>query len=312
MSNFLKYMHVEKVDSPECDGLLNNNNCIISTKLDGTNSCIWYDNEKEELCAGSRNRQLSAEADNAGFYAWTHSDNKEAIALKSFLQNHSQYIVYGEWLGQIDGKFVGSIKYYNPSALGKIWIFDVYDKEIKEYLPDSEWRPMLTSYGLDDYFVKILAELDHPTIEEIQEIAKNNKFLLDNNDFIGEGVVIRVPRWRNKYGHQVYGKLVLDEYKANKARKKKNDIADPEQYVIDNFVTDAEISKAIAKGCLQFKVDMFDKKDGRQVGFLLSTIWRDAVLAEVATWTKKLKNPTINFQLLKVKADEKVKEYIGL
>ena len=66
MINYSKYQHIERLGSAEVDGILDGV-CHIFPKLDGTNSQLWWDNG---LKAGSRNRELSVESDNAGFYNW--------------------------------------------------------------------------------------------------------------------------------------------------------------------------------------------------------------------------------------------------
>lgn len=310
MAGFKKFLHVERLSTPECEGILNNPVVFVTSKMDGSCASVWWDNENERIACGSRTRELTAEKDNAGFYAWVHGHNEEAVLLREFVTLHPHLVIYGEWMGH--SKFIGSIKDYEPEVLGQMWIFDVYNTTLGRYLSDDEWRPLLAEYGLSIWFTYLLDVIDHPTMEDIERIAQNNNFMLYNAPHKGEGVVVKAKNWINKYGEVAYGKLVLDEYKASKARKKKNDITNPEEYVVENYVTDAEISKSIAKGCALFEVDTFDKKDGRQIGFLLSTVWRDAVLAETGNWVKKLKNPIIDFNLLKIKTDEKIKNYIGL
>lgn len=305
MSNFLKYQHVERIGSIDTEGILQNHRVIITPKIDATNASIWVDNQGNIAC-GSRTRQLSAEKDNAGFYAWVNSENLEAARIRNFLYQNPGLRIYGEFTGM--SKFVGAIKDYNSDALGQLWIFDVMD-ENETYLDDEEWRDMLSKYQLDEWCVPILAILDCPTLDDIQEIAMNNKFLLDNANHAGEGVVIRAPGWLNKYGRQQYAKLVLDEYKqVQKAPKKKANIENVEQCIIDNYLTDAEISKTLAKCELNFDTP-FDNHCGAHIGFLLNTCWNDSIIEEIKNILKKLKNPTIDFRVLRNLSDNKIKEY---
>ena len=60
-------------------------------------------------------------------------------------------------------KLIGSFKGYDKRALGTLFIYDVLDEEAGGYLPEPTWREELAKAGLEPYFVKLLAVLDHPT-----------------------------------------------------------------------------------------------------------------------------------------------------
>ena len=63
---FKKYQHVERFGTIETAGI-ENGMCYVFPKIDGTNASLWWD---DGLKAGSRNRELSLNYDNAGFIAW--------------------------------------------------------------------------------------------------------------------------------------------------------------------------------------------------------------------------------------------------
>lgn len=308
MSSFKAYQHVCRFGTEDTEGILQNPVVYITCKLDGTNSSVWYDIDTDTICCGSRTRELNSEKDNAGFYNWMESDNREPHLIRNFLLNYPNLRLYGEWLGT--SKFVGAIKDYNHDALGFLYIFDVYDNDTQTFLDDMQWRKLLADNGLEEFCIPILAVLEYPVLEDIEKIAKTNKFLLDNANHCGEGVVVRAPGWRNKYGREQYAKFVLDEYKQfQKAPKKKETVENPEQWIIENYCTEAEISKAMAKVALTCGTDTFDPKAGKQVGMLLNMVWREAILEEAASWLKKLKNPIIDFSILDNLCKNKVREY---
>ena len=195
-----------------------------------------------------------------------------------------------------------------------MYIFDVFNTETGLYLADQEWRPMLAEYDLEPYFVELLAVLDHPTYEEIVEIAKTNKFLLDNDERPGEGVVCKAPAYRNQWGHQVYGKIVLEEYKQRQGMpKKKNPVVREglESEIVDYWVTDAELAKAREKVCVALEVDTFDTKNGKFIGMYLEMAWRD-LLEEMHAICKQNHSPIIDFRLLRNACNIKARKYIGL
>ena len=67
MSEFKKYMHIERFGTDEVQGI-ELGDCYVFPKLDGTNASLWSEDGK--IQAGSRKRHLSIDADNAGFFEW--------------------------------------------------------------------------------------------------------------------------------------------------------------------------------------------------------------------------------------------------
>ena len=276
MSSYKSYTHVERLSSPECEGLLENDHVVVTAKIDGTNACVYWDANLKKVGAGSRTRPLTLEKDNADFYAWVRSSHEEAVALRRFVTDNPQYIVYGEWLGS--SKFIGSIKTYDSSALGHLYIFDVYDIRIQQYLYEASWREMLSLYNLDPWYVEVLGVLNHPSYDDIVELAENNKFLLTNAENKGEGVVCKAQGWRNKYGRQVYGKVVLAEFHEHKkqARKKANIQAENiEKDIVDYFVTESELAKAKEKTAVYFGEDF--RIEGKYMGYYLNQVFNDVI-----------------------------------
>ncbi len=66
---------------------------VITEKIDGTNASILVPKDGGPLLAGSRNRWITPEADNAGFAKWV-SANQEALREGLGFGHH-----YGEWWG---------------------------------------------------------------------------------------------------------------------------------------------------------------------------------------------------------------------
>lgn len=307
MTTFKPFIHVERLGKEEVEGILNGT-CYITPKMDGTNANVWLDNEGN-VCAGSRTRQLSVTKDNAGFYEFIHSEAEEARKLSEFVIKYPHIIVYGEWKC---GK-VGAIKDYNPHAKDIMFVFDMYDAKEERYLNYDEIRSLCHFHGLGDYLVPLLACVNSPTIEQLQEIADNNKYMLEEANHAGEGIVIRNYDFRNKYGHYEVAKLVREEYIQNKKKPKQTmQPGEVEASIAEIYVTDAELSKAVAKTIAFFEADTFNKKQGKMIGFYLNTIMRDAVLAEITDIVKKFKNPTIDFRALQGLVYQKARDYINL
>lgn len=309
MTVWEKFTHICRIGSSDTDGILDNSECYISAKLDGTNASIFFDGTK--IQCGSRNRILKEDKDNAGFWRWCHSDETEATRLRDFCKNHPNLIVYGEWMGTT--KFVGTIKSYNPEALNHMWIFDVYDYDDDRYLSDDEWRPLLALYDLDEWFVQLFGVYDYPTMETLRTVANNNKFLLNNSPVVGEGIVIKVPGWKNCYGNHCYAKLVREDYKIEKAKPQKQTYApgEIEKMIVDEYLSDTELAKNVSKTCIWAEVEEFDKKNGKMIGFFINLCLNESILDECKDWVKKYKNPNIDFKKLATFSAQKARGYLG-
>lgn len=305
MAAYLRYTHVERLTSEEAAGLLDNPSVYVTAKVDGTNGCVWWDDETDSMGVGSRNRVLTADDDNGDFLRWSRSDAEEVQLLEKWCQTHPRTVVYGEWMGL--HTFMGAFKAYDRRALGTFIIFDVWDEDAQAYLPEERWREELAAFGLEPYFVKLFGVLDHPSMDEVAKMAQANDFLLEGTGLVGEGVVCKVPGWTNQWGRPVYGKLVLDEFK--KQAKPRVENAPVEPQIVDAYVTDSEIEKTMAKVCARFKVETFDGSDRRMMGMLDSLCWRD-LLDECPNWVKRFKKPTVNFGQLSGLMSKRLKAYV--
>ena len=304
---FVKYLHVERLDNPNVEGILSGT-CRIEPKVDGSNASVWIRDGK--ICCGSRNRELSEEKDNASFYSWMLSDNEEPKFIYDLLNDHPDLRLYGEWTGLTS--FVGSIKDYNPEAKAHFYIFDVVNLD-EEFIPKETWEPVLIDYKLEPWIIPTLATIENPTIEDIEKIANENIYLLDNANHAGEGVVIKNEDYKNYKGEYAVAKFVLDEYKQNKKRFKAGHIpGNIEQEIVERWVTNAELSKSVNKVLTLMNKQEFDNTNAQMVGMMINFVWNDLLEENILDICKRFKNPTIDFAALKALCQTKARKYIGL
>ena len=164
---FVKYQHLERFGTTEVERI-ELGECYVFPKIDGTNSSVWIENG--EIKAGSRNRELSLEKDNAGFYEWVLKQEN----IKNFLCENPNLRLFGEWL------VPHSLKTYRENAWRNFYVFDVAEVKSKEdllhegddhliYKHYNFYQPILEKYGINyipqisiiqkgdyDYFVKQL------------------------------------------------------------------------------------------------------------------------------------------------------------
>lgn len=282
---FKKYQHIERFGTDEVDGI-EIGKCYIFPKIDGTNSSVWINNG--ELKAGSRNRELTLEKDNAGFYAWVLS-NKEMFM--PYFEKHPTHRLYGEWL------VPHTLKNYRDSAWRNFYIFDVAtdgENDTVEYLPYDIYKEFLEEFNLE-YIVpqKIIT---NPTIDDLNWELEQNHYLMAKSDDVGEGIVIKNYDFYNKYSRQTWAKIVRSEFKERHYKtmgvpEKVTKLIEEE--IAQEFVTTALVEKEKSK--IENECGGWSSK---YIARLLSVIYYSIVSEDMWHILKKYKNPKIDFKLL--------------
>jgi len=293
---FRKYQHIERYGTDEVEGI-EDGICVVFPKIDGTNSSVWLGDDGE-IKAGSRRRELTLEKDNHGFYAYVLQDER----LKNYLKKHPSHRLYGEFL------VPHTLKTYRDDAWRKFYIFDVveeYEDGSFRYLPYNEYKPLLEEFGLD--YIPPIAILKNPTYENFIKLLDKTDFLIKDGAGPGEGIVIKNYDYRNKYGRQIWAKIVRSEFKekfhkimgAPEVKTKKV----VEERIIDDFVTEAFIEKEYAK--------IVNEKGGwrsEYVPMFFNKLFYTLIKEEMWNIVKKYKRPKIDFRRLYVMITLKVKE----
>jgi len=286
---FKSYIHVEKYGNDEVQGI-ELGKCYIFPKLDGTNASVWYDGEVK---AGSRKRELSADADNAGFYHWaTKNDN-----LAAFFKDYPDLRLYGEWLCP------HSLKTYRNDAWRRFYIFDVQQKDDNKYIHFDDYKDNVLSHNLD--IIEPISIFTNATYDSLICELEKNIFLIEDGKGVGEGIVIKNYDYQNKFGRNNWAKIVTNEFKEKHTREmgapeKENKMV--EQAICDEFVTKSLVDKVYAK-----IVNEMEGWNSKYIPRLLSTVYYDLINEEMWNITKKHKNPTINFRTLATITTLKIK-----
>lgn len=317
-TGFRKYDHVQRLGHPEVQGLTDGL-VHVFPKIDGTNAPIWFEDDK--VRAGSRNRELSLEADNAGFFRWLSDDKDPAAqALNSFARIYPDCIFYGEWL------VPHTLKTYREEAWRRFYLFDVYDRYKDRYLSYDEYTTLV---GDKIDVIPPLCTFENPSDEQLQELVAQNKYLIEDGQGLGEGIVIKNYLWRNKFGRQPWAKIVRNEFTEKNHKEfgppKKTGEKQVEREIAEHFVTLALVEKTRAKVLNDLanaqNVTLYDTSDtplsvifsdatymeakafeemnrAKVIPQLLGRVFYDLIGEEMWAILKKFKNPTIDFKLL--------------
>lgn len=293
---FRKYQHIERFGTDEVDGI-EFGKCYIFYKIDGTNASVWLDKEGK-VKAGSRNRELTLENDNAGFYNAIINDER----IINYLNTHPSHRLFGEWL------VPHTLKTYRQDAWRKFYIFDVcLDKEDGlEYIPYDIYKPLLEEFNLN--YIPPLAIITNPTYESlIKCLEKTGQFLIEDGKGIGEGIVIKNYDFYNKYKRQTWAKIVANEFK----EKHHKEMGCPEiktekmieEKIVDDFCTESFIEKEYTKIVIEQ-----NGWQSKYIPMLLGRVFSELIKEESWNIVKKYKNPKIDYKTLNALVIRKIKE----
>lgn len=290
---FSKYQHIERFGTEEVEGI-ECGTCYVFPKIDGTNASVWMDEGK--LCAGSRNRELSEERDNANFF----KSIKEDLAIIAYLQKHPTHRLFGEWL------VPHTLKTYRKDAWNHLYIFDVcVDKEDGglEYIPYEVYKPLLEEF--DIAFLPPIAIVKNGNLESFSKFLDKNTFLIEQGSGVGEGIVIKNYDFYNKYKRQVWAKIVTNEFR----EKHYTEMGAPllenktvEDQIAEDFITSSFVDKEYAK--------IASEKEGwrsQYIPMLLGKVFYCLVNEEIWNILRRYNNPIINFKRLNIATINQIK-----
>ena len=290
---FVKYPHLERLGTSEVEGI-ENGVCHVFPKLDGTNASLWFDVEANQLQAGSRNRQLSLESDNAGFYSWALKQENHLL----FASSYPDFILYGEWL------VPHSLTTYHEDAWRKFYIFDVFDRKAQKVIAYEEYKPFLEAHKLE--YLTPIAIVRNGVTDHFLGCLERNNHLIKDGQGIGEGVVVKNYNWTNKFGRVIWAKLITNAFKVEHHKAMSASIVGGvvlEETIVTDFVTQHLVDKTVAKITLEN-----DGWSGKLIPKLLGLVWYDLINEEIWEILKKHKNPKIDFATLNRFVVMRVKE----
>lgn len=168
-----------------------------------------------------------------GFYDWVQTTIKP---MKDELI--STYTYFGEW------SCPHKIK-YKEENINKFFLFSIWDDIRKEYLSDDIVIFEAKRLGLNT--VPYLYYGKYISFEHIMSFVGKSDLTLDKDD--GEGVVVKNVSYKDKYGRQIFVKLVSDKFSEVQKQKKPSNpnINTKEIEAVKSFITKARVEKLIYK-----------------------------------------------------------------
>lgn len=280
---FKKYPKIHRLGKEETDGILEGV-VHIEEKIDGANVSIWCDDG--ELQFGTRNQRIT-EGFN-GFVDWV----KSHPTLPTLFERYPHLRLYGEWL-------VKHTIAYKETSYKQFYLFDVTSRteetDSDEEAREEFWSKMAVHQLAKDFDLKTPeyhGEFHNPEVSAIMEFV--GKSTLGER---GEGVVLKNPLFRDKFGNHNYAKIVTESFKEDNGvvfgGNNKHSDSYSEMYVVNKYMTLARIEKIMNK--LQPIIDK--KLDLEHIPRISNTAYHDMLTEEI--WEIAGKVQTINFATLK-------------
>jgi len=289
---FERYQHVTQLDFDETQGIEVGLTHIFP-KLDGTNGSVWMSDDGD-IMAGSRNRTLSLDFDNAGFLAWI----LQQPCFVTFFSEFPKLRLYGEWL------VPHTVKDYRDDAWNKFYVFDVTDEN--DYLTYDQYKPMLEKHGID--FVPRYFTAENATIDKLKERVDQCNFLMKDG-CIGEGIVIKNYDYKNRFGRIVWAKVVRQEFKDNHRGKGLKSPHISQETRVEIQVLDLLTEAFVMKEFNKIKLEK-DGWNNKYIPMLFGKVWYEFINDNVWDILKKYKNPTIDFKNLHAMIINKTKQFL--
>ncbi len=290
---FKKYQHLERFGTPEV-AQIELGEAFVFPKIDGTNASVWLD-EKGNIQAGSRNRHLTLQKDNAGFLDWVLKQKN----LIQYLEENPTHRLFGEWL------VPHSLKTYKNTAWKNFYVFDVaIDKKKDEILHDGDTTLKYLHYndyqkGLEKYninYIPPICIIKNGSYEQFINQLMKNVFLIEDGKGVGEGIVIKNYNYKNRSNHQNWAKIVTSEFKEKHAKEMGGSIIKGKK-LVEEAIAEKYTTKALCEKVLA-KIELETAWSNKLIPRLLNTVYYDIVKEESWNFIKENKNPTINFGTL--------------
>lgn len=225
-----KFMDVVRYGHKSTQGVLNEGDYIVvMEKLDGANASFRLSEDGESVLAFSRNRQLDEENNLRGFFQWV----KENISPESLIPG---IVYFGEWLvkHKVDYGINGGQEFY---------LFDLYNVDGEVYLSHHTMMAEAARLGLQT--VPVFYAGKYKGYEHLVQFV-NRSVLAEQ----GEGIVVKNYDYRDRFGKQMYVKLVSEKFAEMRPQKTPRDPNRPESLeatFIKTFMTRARVEKLLLK-----------------------------------------------------------------
>lgn len=228
-----KYHSIVRYGHNSTKGVLNKGDeIIIQEKIDGANASFSV--VDGELKCWSRNRELDENNTLEGFYDWACKN----IDAEKLLEG---VVYFGEWTVRHKIVYEGYEKQF--------FLYDIYNLFLEEYVSFSMVQDEAKRLGLQ--LVPIFFEGEFESFDQLMSYVGRTELngRLKGN-ITGEGIVVKNVKYRDKFGKQLFVKLVVDSFTEVLRQKKPKDPnkkLSVDELKVKECLTTARVEKQIFK-----------------------------------------------------------------
>ena len=249
-SRKIKELHNKLKKERNCE-LCGNDTCleIHHIDVDFTNNDI---NNLQVLCKDCHSKQHGDNIKNAMTNQEYNYEFDKIISIEyvgiedcydikmTGLENEASFIANGFVVHNCSHKVV-----YKPEIYNNFYLFSIWDEDKQEYLSDEVVKSEATRLNIQT--VTYFYEGKYISFEHLMSfVGKSDKTLEPNT---GEGVVVKNVNYKDKYGNQMFVKLVSEKFaEVQKQKLPKNPNVNIEEIeLVKSVLTTARVSKLIHK-----------------------------------------------------------------
>lgn len=271
MKEHKKYTSIVRLGHKSTQGVLSIGDKItITEKIDGANaSFILNESDEYGVTCFSRNQTLSVTSGLSGYWDWII---KNISPIKEKLIPNYRY--YGEWL-------VSHKIRYQQDKYKIFYLFSIFNELTQEYLSDEIVKSEAIKLNLKtpEYFY----EGEYISFEHLLSfIGKSNITEVLNT---GEGIVVKNVNYKDKFGNQIFVKLVSEAFAEVQSQKLPTDTnrLDEQTSLVASVLTVSRVEKMLFKKIDDGELDSnFGIEDmGKILKLISSDLFKDIMKEEL-------------------------------
>ena len=147
-----EFMDIQRIKEGFVDEFRTNDMIVVQEKVDGSNASCRYDHETNKMVAFSRKKTLDQFNTLNGFYNYI-----QELDVNEY-KDYPNYVIFGEWTGARNAII------YNQECTKKWYVFDIYDVDKEEYLPQEYVKEFAQQHNLiyvNTYYVGPFINWEH-------------------------------------------------------------------------------------------------------------------------------------------------------
>lgn len=229
MSEMKKYMSIVRLGHRSTVGVLKEgDNIVIQEKIDGANSSFKADKNGVLKCF-SRNVELDEHNTLRGFYNWVH----DSINPEDLIED---VVYYGEW----------NCKHkieYPEDVTNQFYLFDLLNEDTDKFLPFSEVKNEAKRLNIN--LIPLFYEGKYKDFDHLMSFVGKTK--LGGEE--GEGIVVKNIDFIDRFGKQLFVKLVSEKFAERQKQKAPKDPSKvtQEMVFVNTFVKKPRVEKILFK-----------------------------------------------------------------